>query len=117
MPPITAQALLDELEQEGLSADARGAATWSAWSNGPGDRYAVHEHGYDKVLAVTQGSITFRLPAARREARLGAGQRLLLPAGTAHEAVVGEAGVACLELHLPAGALRAVAETAGPREA
>ena len=34
-----------------------------AWSNGPGDRYAPHEHGYDKVLACAAGSIRFGLPA------------------------------------------------------
>ena len=28
-----------------------------AWSNGPGDRYATHEHGYDKVIVVAAGSI------------------------------------------------------------
>ena len=30
-----------------------------AWSNGPGDRYAVHEHGYTKLLMCAAGSITF----------------------------------------------------------
>ena len=31
------------------------------WSNGPGDRYAAHDHAYDKVIVVEVGSITFRL--------------------------------------------------------
>ena len=34
----------------------------SAWANGPGDRYAAHEHDYDKVIAVERGSIRFGLP-------------------------------------------------------
>jgi len=42
------------LREEGLDP--------SAWSNGPGDRYGAHEHGYDKVIAVAQGSIRFWLP-------------------------------------------------------
>ena len=77
----------------------------SAWSNGPGDRYATHEHGYDKVIAVERGSIRFGLPADGRSIELSIGDRLELPAGTSHDALVGPAGVTCLEAHLPAGSL------------
>jgi uncharacterized protein YjlB len=80
----------------------------SAWSNGPGDRYAPHDHGYDKVIAVEHGSIRFGLPATGAEIDLDAGDRLELPAGTAHDALVGPAGVTCLEAHLPAGGLAAI---------
>ncbi len=76
-----------------------------SWSNGPGDRYAPHEHAYDKVLAVEHGSIVFGLPAERRTIELAAGDRLDLPAGTPHDASVGPDGVVCLEAHLPAGSL------------
>jgi uncharacterized protein YjlB len=76
-----------------------------AWSNGPGARYAAHEHGYDKVIAVARGSITFGLPDAGRALDLEEGDRLELPAGTRHDAVVGPRGVTCLEAHLPAGSL------------
>ena len=79
------------------------------WSNGPGDRYAAHDHGYDKVIAVERGSIRFGLPATGGAIDLAAGDRLELPAGTAHDALVGEAGVACLEAHLPAGSLAGLA--------
>jgi quercetin dioxygenase-like cupin family protein len=79
------------------------------WSNGPGDRYATHEHGYDKVIVVERGSIRFGLPADERSIELAAGDRLELPAGTSHDAVVGPSGVTCLEAHLPAGRLTAVA--------
>ena len=79
------------------------------WSNGPGDRYAAHEHGYDKVIAVERGSIRFGLPATGEAVDLLAGDRLELPAGTAHDALVGEGGVGCLEAHLPAGSLPALA--------
>src|SRR5437762_14346567 len=33
-----------------------------SWSNGTGDRYAEHEHGFTKLLYCTRGSIDFRTP-------------------------------------------------------
>ena len=36
------------------------------------------------------------------------GDRLDLPAGTRHDALVGPTGVTCLEAHLPAGSLARV---------
>ena len=39
---------------------------------------------------------------------LAVGDRLDLPAGTTHDAVVGPDGVTCLEAHAPAGTLLAV---------
>jgi len=81
----------------------------SPWSNGPGERYAAHEHAYDKVIVVDRGSIRFGLPADGRSIDLAAGDRLELPAGTSHDALVGPSGVTCLEAHLPAGQLSAVA--------
>jgi quercetin dioxygenase-like cupin family protein len=88
------------LRAEGLSP--------GRWSNGPGDRYGAHEHGYDKVIVVERGSIRFGLPAAGGSIELDEGDRLELPAGTVHDAVVGTGGVSCLEAHLPVGALAAV---------
>ena len=69
------------------------------WSNGPHDVYAAHTHGYDKVIYVVRGSITFGLPELNQQLALNAGDRLDLPAGTVHDAVVGAQGVACLEAH------------------
>lgn len=80
------------------------------WANGAGDRYDAHEHPYDKVLVAARGSITFGLPASGSSVRLATGDRLDLPAGTPHDALVGPDGVECLEAHLPAGAL-----SGGPR--
>jgi uncharacterized protein YjlB len=80
----------------------------SSWSNGPGDRYGAHEHGYDKVLVVARGSIKFGLPDRGETVDLGVGDRLDLPAGTSHDALVGPDGVTCLEAHLPAGSLPAL---------
>ena len=89
--------LADRLRTEGLAP--------GAWSNGPGDRYAAHRHDYDKVLVVEQGSIRFGLPERGEAAEMSAGDRLDLPAGTSHDALVGPDGVTCLEAHLPAGRL------------
>jgi quercetin dioxygenase-like cupin family protein len=93
--------LASRLRREGLDAQA--------WSNGPGDTYAPHSHGYDKVLVATSGSIVFHLIDTGRDVGLNAGERLELPAGTVHGATVGSGGVRCLEAHLPAGSLAAEA--------
>jgi quercetin dioxygenase-like cupin family protein len=89
--------LRERLAREGLSA--------STWGNGPFDRYPEHRHAFDKVLVAVAGAITFHLPELGTDVLLSAGDRLHLPAGTLHGADVGAAGVACLEAHLPAGAL------------
>ena len=89
--------LIARLRAEGLDA--------SAWGNGPGDRYAPHEHGFDKVLVVAAGSIRFGLPERGETVDLAIGDRLDLPAGTVHDATVGPDGVTCLEAHAPAGTL------------
>lgn len=86
----------------------------SAWSNRPGERYGAHDHPYDKVIVVERGSIRFGLPASGEAVDLADGDRLELPAGTRHDAVVGAAGVSCLEAHLEAGSFDAVVRrTAG----
>lgn len=79
-----------------------------SWSNGPHDRYAAHDHGYDKVIVVASGSITFGLPDRAEAVELHVGDRLDLPARTSHDAVVGPDGVSCLEAHLRAGSLAGV---------
>lgn len=68
-----------------------------SWSNGPGDRYAAHSHSYDKIIYVASGSITFILPVSGDELELKPGDRMFLPAGIVHSAVVGLHGVVCLE--------------------
>ena len=71
-----------------------------AWSNGPLDVYAAHTHSYNKVIYVVSGSITFGLPELERNLTLFPGDRLDLPKGTVHDALVGKDGVVCLEGHL-----------------
>lgn len=87
----------ERMRDQGLRPDG--------WGNGPDERYPAHDHPYDKVIAVERGSIRFGLPGSHESIDLVAGDRLDLPAGTIHDAVVGSAGVACLEAHLPAGTL------------
>jgi quercetin dioxygenase-like cupin family protein len=69
------------------------------WSNGPGDVYGAHDHSYHKVIYVVRGTITFGLPDAGDKVTLNSGDRLELPTGVKHNAVVGPQGVACLEAH------------------
>lgn len=87
----TEAAIRSVLEQERLR--------YYRWSNGPGDVYAAHTHSYHKVLYVVRGSITFGLPEEGRAVTLRAGDRMDLPPGVMHDAVVGPEGVVCLEGH------------------
>jgi quercetin dioxygenase-like cupin family protein len=84
---------------EQLMTRLRGEATGCySWSNGPDDRYAPHSHTYEKVLYCVDGSITFILEAEHaKRIELKAGDRMVLPAGTIHSAVVGPAGCTCIE--------------------
>jgi uncharacterized protein YjlB len=81
---------------------ALGVEPW-AWSNGPGDRYAAHEHATTKLLVCAEGSITFEVGADAEPVEVVAGDGFVLPAGTRHAAVVGPSGCTCLEGHRPAG--------------
>ncbi len=86
------QALLRLMRQEGLSP--------YAWSNAPGDTYAVHSHSYEKVLYCVRGSIRFVLPdqpAREQHIDLAPGDCMILPPGIRHSAYVGPHGVTCLE--------------------
>lgn len=69
-----------------------------AWSNGPGDRYAPHEHGSTKLLMCAAGSITFELDGGVL-VELHPGEGFVLPPATRHAAVVGPDGCTCLEGH------------------
>lgn len=95
---------------EALSADGPGVerakralraagVSPSAWSNGPGDTYAVHEHPYTKLLICAEGSITFLVGPDATPVELGPGEGFVLPPGTRHAANVGPRGCTCLEGH------------------
>jgi hypothetical protein len=70
-----------------------------AWSNGPNDRYAVHEHAYTKLLMCGAGSITFLVGPDAVPVTLEPGAGFVLPPGTSHAALVGPRGCTCLEGH------------------
>ena len=89
--PPTRAALWKLMTDEGLDP--------YSWSNRPHDVYAPHVHGYNKVIYVLEGSVTFGLPDLGEEVTLNAGDRLDLSAGTLHNARVGGQGVICLEAH------------------
>lgn len=69
--------------------------TW--WSNGPGERYSIHSHPYHKVLYCAHGSIRFDIVGSGESFELHPGDRLDIPPGTSHSAVVGPEGVKCVE--------------------
>lgn len=72
-----------------------------SWGNGPGDRYGRHDHRSHKVLFCLEGSIVFHTDDG--DVELTAGDRLDLPAGTAHAATVGPDGCACIEAYRNGG--------------
>jgi len=89
VPVATSEDLMTRLRNE--------ASDCYSWANGPGDRYAPHSHGYEKVLYCVNGSITFVLAGTGRRLELNAGDRMVLPAGTVHAAEVGPQGCTCIE--------------------
>jgi quercetin dioxygenase-like cupin family protein len=70
------------------------------WSNRPDDVYASHTHGYHKIIYVVEGAIKFDCPTHHKMFNLVPGDRLELPAGIRHSAIVGPQGVTCLEAHI-----------------
>ncbi len=83
---------------DGLMASLRReAGSCYSWSNGPHDRYAAHSHPYEKVLYCVEGSITFVLETEGKQVDLSSGDRMVLPPGTVHSAVVGPTGCTCIE--------------------
>jgi quercetin dioxygenase-like cupin family protein len=76
--------------------EAQGYAT-HIWSHEPNYEYGIHNHPYDKIIVVLEGSIRFDMPKQKTTHRLAAGDSLSIPAGTIHSALVGPEGVTCLE--------------------
>jgi quercetin dioxygenase-like cupin family protein len=89
MSMATAEQLMNKLQGE--------ARDCYSWSNGPGDRYAAHRHAYEKVLYCVDGSITFVMESDGHMLELKGGDRMVLPAGMIHSAVVGPGGCSCIE--------------------
>ncbi len=66
------------------------------WSDEPGGRYGVHSHPYRKILYVSEGSITFT-PRGQGAMLMRPGDRIEIPSGTPHGALVGDEGIVCWE--------------------
>jgi quercetin dioxygenase-like cupin family protein len=77
------------LREEGLSP-----ITWDAR---PREMHVSHAHPCTNVLYCVRGSIRFTLDDTGQSIDLSPGDRLTLPAGTAHSATVGPEGVTCIE--------------------
>ena len=67
------------------------------WDNSPNYRYAVRSHGYTKVVYVIEGTLEVTLPDSNQMVRLRAGDRIEIPAGVRHGAIVGSGGAKCCE--------------------
>lgn len=89
----TEAAIRAVLAAQGLSYDE--------WTNKPLDVYFAHSHAYHKSIYVVAGAITFNLPKNGLSFTLKVGDRLDLPAGAVHEAVISTLGVTCFEVHYP----------------
>jgi quercetin dioxygenase-like cupin family protein len=81
------------IERELAGEDLK--AQW--WSNGPGDKYTRHSHGYHKVLFCECGSIKFH--TNDEDFELEPGDRLDVEPLTEHGATVGQKGVRCAKGH------------------
>ena len=88
---LSEQAILHHMKREGLDSHR--------WKNEPGTIYEAHSHEFDKVILVMLGSITFEVPETGEEVTFNPGDKLELPAGIEHEAVLGPMGAVCLEGH------------------
>jgi quercetin dioxygenase-like cupin family protein len=97
MSQLDRASLQARLRKEGLEP--------SSWSSLPDERFEQHSHDFDKIVVVVDGSITFGIPGYGVGFVLGRGERLDLPAGLGHDAVVGPKGVTCFEIHVPAGTI------------
>jgi len=89
------------VDREGALAAfrAEGCGAARSWSNGAGDRYGSHDHGFHKVLFCLEGSIVFHTDEG--DVALSRGDRLDLPPGTTHAATVGPTGCSCIEAERP----------------
>ena len=92
-------------EQALAAFRADGCGAPRSWANGAGDRYPPHQHDEHKVLFCLRGSVAFHTET--RDHELTSGDRLDLPAGTAHSATVGPDGCECIEAYRDRGRERA----------
>jgi mannose-6-phosphate isomerase-like protein (cupin superfamily) len=85
----TYQAITQKMQEEGLRP--------YTWSNGPNFRYAARSHGQNKVLYCVEGSLEVVLPDINQSIVLRPGDRVDLPRGVRHLAIIGPRGAQCVE--------------------
>ena len=85
----TLSSITRQLQKEGLRP--------YVWDNTPNHRYQVRSHGYTKVMYVVEGNIEVSLPDSNQRVKLRAGDRVEIPAGVRHGAIIGVAGAKCVE--------------------
>ncbi len=90
--PPTEEEIIDQLTEQDLTV-----YHWASPSEGV---FAGHTHGYHKVIYVIEGSIKFEFPTRHQSINMNLGDRLDIPTGIRHSAVVGADGVKCLEAHV-----------------
>lgn len=67
------------------------------WSNEPCEVYPLHIHASQKTLFCIEGEIIFSFPDLNKKFTLHPGDRLIVPSGLRHSALVGPDGVSCIE--------------------
>ena len=87
--PPTEEEITRIMRDEGLAP--------SRWVQPSGAVFPEQEKEHAVVIFVVSGSITYGFPIEGAPTELEAGDRLDLPAGVAHNAVVGPDGIVCLE--------------------
>lgn len=85
----TLSAITRQMQKEGLRP--------YVWDNTPNYRYAVRTHGYHKIMYVVEGNIEVTLPDSNQRVRLRSGDRVEIPAGVRHGAIIGSSGAKCVE--------------------
>lgn len=69
----------------------------SRWTNDPETLHPAHVHDYRKILFCIEGEVTFSFPGLDSEYTLRPGDRLIIPTGLRHSALVRSQGVTCIE--------------------
>eukprot|EP00123_Amoebidium_parasiticum_P000939 comp11886_c0_seq1/m.6533 comp11886_c0_seq1/g.6533 ORF comp11886_c0_seq1/g.6533 comp11886_c0_seq1/m.6533 type:complete len:104 (-) comp11886_c0_seq1:932-1243(-) len=76
--------------EEALKAANALCKSYFEWTDQPGKVYGTHSHPHDEVILVLRGSITFTDVLCSKDYSLSVGDKLILPAGTIHNAATKE---------------------------
>jgi hypothetical protein len=84
----THQTITQQMAREGLRP--------YTWTQGPNFRDGVRSHGYSKVLYCVEGVLEIVLPDINQRITLRPGDRVELPRGVRHAAIIGPRGARCV---------------------